>query len=65
MRLGSMGEIDMIRKLVSILYLVVGFVIASSHLYFTNLNAITPIISAALAVLLWPLVLVGVDLHIT
>ncbi len=55
----------MIKKLVSIVYLVAGFVIASSHLYFTNLSTLKPIASAILAVLLWPLVLVGIDLHIT
>lgn len=54
----------MIRRLVSIVYLVVGLVIANSHLYLTNLNTLRPIISAILAILLWPLVLVGVNLHV-
>jgi hypothetical protein len=38
--------------------------VASSHHYLVHLNAIKPIASAALAVLLWPLVLFGVSLHI-
>ncbi|MGD0863064.1 MAG: hypothetical protein ABSA21_09940 [Candidatus Limnocylindrales bacterium] len=51
-------------SLVGIVYLVIGFVVASGHAFFTNLNAATPILSAVLAVLLWPLVLLGVDLHL-
>jgi hypothetical protein len=38
--------------------------VASGHAFFTNLNAVMPIVSAVLAVLLWPLVLLGVDLHL-
>jgi hypothetical protein len=30
-----------------------------------NLNAVMPILSAVLAVLLWPLVLLGVNLHLS
>jgi len=39
-------------------------VVAASHHYFEHLNSIKPIASAALAVLLWPLVLFGVNLHL-
>lgn len=55
----------MIRRLASVVYIVVGLVIASSHLYFSNLNTLKPIVSAVLAVILWPLVLLGINLHIT
>ncbi len=48
-----------------IVYLVIGLVVASSHAFFTNLNATMPLVSAVLAVLLWPLVLLGVNLHLT
>jgi hypothetical protein len=37
--------------------------VASGHGYFTNLNRTMPILSAILAVLAWPLVLIGLDLH--
>ena len=47
-----------------VIYAIVGFVVANSHNYFGNLDAVMPILSAILAVLLWPLVLLGVDLHI-
>ncbi len=45
-------------------YLVVGVVVASSHGFFGHLNALLPILSAVLGVALWPLVLLGVDLHL-
>lgn len=48
----------------SIVYFVVGVVIASSHHYFTHLGTLKPIVSAVLAVALWPLLLVGINLHI-
>jgi len=45
-------------------WIVVGLVVASGHGYFAHLNAVMPILSAILAVLLWPLVLLGVNLNI-
>jgi hypothetical protein len=47
-----------------LVYLGVGAVIAANHHYFNHLTSAKPIISAVLAVLLWPLVLFGVNLHI-
>ncbi len=37
---------------------------AASHHYLRHLNALRPIASAVLAVVLWPLVLLGVNLHL-
>lgn len=54
----------MIRKLVLVLYIVVGIVIASSHHYFAHVTGVRGVVSAALAVVLWPLVLFGVSLHL-
>jgi hypothetical protein len=54
----------MIRNVLIIVYLVVGLVVANSHHYFTHLTSLTAVLSAVLAVLLWPLVLFGVSLHI-
>jgi hypothetical protein len=48
----------------SVIYLLVGVVVASAHHYFSNANALKPILSALLAIALWPLVLLGIDLHI-
>jgi hypothetical protein len=51
-------------SIIGVVYLVVGLVVASSHAYLANINTLMPILSAVLAVLLWPLILVGVDLHL-
>jgi len=39
-------------------------VIAATHHYFTNVNTLKEIVSAILAVLLWPLLLIGISLHV-
>lgn len=52
------------RVILSIVYIIVGAVVAATNHYFTHVNALKPIASAALAVLLWPLILVGVSLHL-
>lgn len=51
-------------SIVAVVYLVVGVIVASQHAFLTNLNGLMPILSAVLAVVLWPLVLIGVDLHL-
>jgi hypothetical protein len=48
----------------AIVYLVVGVIVAHSHKYFAHVNGIRSFVSAFLAVVLWPLVLAGVNLHI-
>ena len=48
----------------SVAYLVIGLIVANSHHYFRHLSGFKPIASAVLAVLLWPLILFGVNLHI-
>ena len=48
----------------SVGYVVIGVIVANSHHYFVHLNGIKPIVSAVLAVLLWPLILLGISLHI-
>jgi hypothetical protein len=51
-------------SIISIVYVVIGLVVASSHAYFVHLTTVMPILSAVLAVFLWPLVLLGVSLHL-
>ena len=46
------------------LYLIIGAIVAATHHYWSNLHTLKAIISAVLATLLWPLLLVGVNLHI-
>ncbi|HYX86442.1 MAG TPA: hypothetical protein VE777_15835 [Gaiellales bacterium] len=52
------------RSLVAGVYLLVGVVVASDHHYLHHLHGVRPIVSAALAVVLWPLVIAGADLHL-
>jgi hypothetical protein len=47
-----------------VIYIIIGVVVASGHHYFEHLDAVKPIVSAVFAVLLWPLVLFGVNLHL-
>jgi hypothetical protein len=51
-------------SILAIIYVVVGVIVAATHDYFVNVNTFKEIISAILAVLLWPLLLVGINLHI-
>ncbi len=54
----------MLRKVLFVVYIVIGVIVAAGHHYFAHLNGFKPIVSAVLAVLLWPLILFGVSLHI-
>lgn len=51
-------------SLLGVIYLIVGVVIAARHDYFEELNTARQVGSAILAVVLWWLLLLGVDLHI-
>ena len=50
--------------LVLVIYLVIGAAVAGSHHYFDHLNSFGAILSAIIAVLLWPLILLGVKITI-
>lgn len=54
----------MIRRIIPIAYLLLGVLVAAQHGYLTNLAAINRIASAVLAIVLWPLLLLGVSLTI-
>jgi hypothetical protein len=49
---------------ISLIYVIVGIIVASSHHYFAHADKLRPILSALLAILLWPLLLLGINLHI-
>jgi hypothetical protein len=51
-------------SLVGLVYLVVGVAVAAQKHYFEHLNTIRLVASAVLAIVLWPLLLLGIDLHI-
>ena len=46
------------------LYLIIGGIVAATHHYFEHANTLRTVGSAILAVLLWPLLFLGIDLHI-
>jgi hypothetical protein len=46
------------------IYVVVGIIVAAVHNYFANVTTLKAIVSAILAVVLWPLLLLGINLHI-
>jgi hypothetical protein len=54
------------RSLAGLVYLLIGVAVAASHHYFTHghLHHVKGIVSAALAIVLWPLILLGVNLHL-
>jgi hypothetical protein len=52
------------RKLLGLIYVAIGIFIAASKDYFESLDTVKRVLSAVLAILLWPLLLLGVDLHI-
>jgi len=51
-------------SLFAFLYLIIGAIVAATHHYWSNLHNIKQILSALLATVLWPLILIGVNLHI-
>jgi hypothetical protein len=51
-------------SLLAVVYVGVGVAIAASHDYFQNVNGWRGVISAIFAIFLWPLVLLGINLHI-
>ncbi len=51
-------------SLLTIIYVVIGIFVAIDNKYFENVDDIEAVISAVLAVLLWPLVLLDVNLMI-
>jgi hypothetical protein len=50
--------------LVLLLYIVIGAIVAATHHYWSNLHNLKQIGSALLATVLWPLILIGINLHI-
>ena len=46
------------------LYFVAGGIVAATHHYWNNVHTLRPIVSGVLATALWPLLLVGINLHV-
>lgn len=54
----------MLTRLLPVIYLLIGLVVAAQHDYLTHLTTASRILSAVLAIVLWPLVLAGVHMAI-
>jgi hypothetical protein len=52
------------RKLLLLVYIAIGVAVAASKDYLENLDTAKRLASAVLAIVLWPLLFVGIDLHI-
>lgn len=48
-----------------IVYFVLGLLVAGSQNYFDQLNTLGRLLSAIIAVIVWPLLLFGIDIRIT
>ena len=46
------------------IYLIIGGIVAATHHYWSNLHTLRAWASALLATVLWPLLLIGVNLHL-
>ena len=53
-----------LKTLIAVAYLIAGLIVAANDNYLRELSTIRQVVSALLAIILWPLVLLGVDLHI-
>jgi hypothetical protein len=51
-------------SVILLVYLVAGAIVAATHHYWSNLHSLKQIGSALLATVLWPLILLGINLHI-
>ena len=52
------------RRLLVLVYFVVGLIVAAQRDYLGDLNTARELISAVLAIVLWPLILLGFDIRI-
>jgi hypothetical protein len=48
----------------SVIWLIVGVLMASAHHYLDNVGTLKPLVSALLAIALWPLLLLGINLNV-
>ncbi len=51
-------------SLTTIIWLAIGVLLAASHHYLKHVDTARQVVSAGLAVVLWPLLLLGINLHV-
>lgn len=59
------GETHSMPRLATIVYVVIGVIVASQHSYYGHLGSFSQVLSAVVATALWPLILLGADLHLS
>jgi ABC-type anion transport system duplicated permease subunit len=52
------------RSIASLAYVVIGLIIANQHHYLVHLTTVLRALSAFLAIVLWPLILLHFNLHL-
>jgi len=62
---GQPARMVLPRKLLLLVYLAVGVAVAASKGYLENLDTLKRIVSGVLAIVLWPLLFLGIDLRVT
>ena len=62
--IGKAKNVVLPGKLLGAIYVAVGIFLAGNKDYFQNLDTAKRVLSALLAILLWPLLLLDVDLHL-
>jgi len=53
------------RKLALLAYVIFGVLVASQHDYYNDLATVSQVLSAAVATALWPLIVLGANLHLS
>jgi hypothetical protein len=61
----AVGEPERMPRLATIAYVVIGVIVASQHSYYAHLASLSQVLSAVVATALWPLVLLGANLHLS
>jgi hypothetical protein len=52
-------------RLATIVYAVIGVIVASQHSYYAQLGSLSQVLSAVVATARWPLILLGANLHLS
>lgn len=51
--------------LLTVVYVIIGAFVAAANNYYDHLGSVARVASAVIAILAWPLILIGVDIQIT
>jgi hypothetical protein len=54
-----------VRNLAWLVYVVFGVIVASQHDYYAHLATVAQVVSAVVGTALWPLILLGANLHLS